>query len=291
MPVQMGLQNGSPTRISGAQQSPMPPQGSFPFANQAGMDPRAANGMGGGANMPLDSQRRQLLLMQQQQQQMRNNAMLNAQQQQRLAQQAGASPHIGSPMLGGSADGTNFPALRSNPTVPGIARSTRTPSDHAPSPLTPQLSGGGSQDLQRALMQQGQRNMMHAQGHGMSQMGMGGMNPSWPQAQQQQQAAAQMQGAYGMSPPGSAGFGSMPGGAPSPAGGGQQQQWAQGAGGQFAYNAGSPSAGRPPSDGNAGPGSRQASATPAPHQQMTQNSPMGDQAGLNADFDMFNWGH
>lgn len=283
MPGQMGVHNGSPTRIS-SQQSPMPPQGSFPFGNQGGMDPRTANAMGG-ANMPLDPQRRQLLLMQQQQNMMRNTAIFN---QQRLAaqQQAGGSPHIGSPMLGGSADGNAFPALRSNPSVPGIARSTRTPSDHAPSPLTPQLSGGRSEEMQRAMMQQ-QRNMFHGQNPGMAQMaGMGGMNPSWPQTQQPG-PMPHGQGSYSMSPPGSAGFGNMPGGAPSPASG---QQWSQPGGGSFAFNAASPSAGQP-SDGNPRPGSRQTSATPVPLQQqpMPQNSPMGDQAGLS-DFDIFTWG-
>ena len=170
MPGQMGLPNGSPTRLSAQQQSPMPPQGNFPFANQGGMDPRAAAGLGGG-NVPLDSQRRQLLLMQQQNM-MRSNAMFNnQQQQQRLAQQAaaaaaagggGGQPHLGSPMLGGSPDAPSFPALRSNPSVPGIARSTRTPSDHAPSPLTPQLSGG-AQDLQRAMLQQQQQQQQQQQ--------------------------------------------------------------------------------------------------------------------------------
>ena len=210
----------------------------------------------------------------------------------------GASPHIGgagSPMLGG--DGASFPALRSNPSaVPGIARSTRTPSDHAPSPLTPQLSGGGAQDLQRAMMQQQQQQQQQAQRimHGINQMGRGmdGINPSWPQTQQQQ--AQQQAGAYAMSPPGSAGFGA----AASPTGG---PQWAggAGAGAQFAYNAGSPSAGpQGQQDGGMGPVSRQTSATPAPHQQQqqqqqlaAQNNAMGDQAGLNVDFnDMFNWG-
>ena len=299
MPGQMGLPNGSPTRLS-QQQSPMPPQGSFPFANSGGMDPRVAAGLGGG-NVPLDPQRRQLLLMQQQNM-MRSNAMFNnQQQQQRLAQQAGGPQHMGSPMLGG--DGVSFPALRSNPSVPGIARSTRTPSDHAPSPLTPQLSGG-AQDLQRAMMaQQGQRgmnpNMLHGQNHGMgqmAQMGLAGLNAGWPQSQQQQQQ--QMPGphgqSYGMTPPGSAGFGSMPGGgSPVGGGGGQQQQWPQGVQGgpSFAFNAGSPS-GQPTPEGlNQGPGSRQTSATPAPHQQMVQNNPMGDQAGLNVDFnEMFTWG-
>lgn len=33
---------------------------------------------------------------------------------------------------------------------------------------------------------------------------------------------------------------------------------------------------------------RQASATPVPHQQMSQNSPQVDQAGLS-EFDLFNW--
>lgn len=273
---QMNVPNSNPTRIP-SQQQPMSPHGTFPFANQQGMDPRTANAMNAG-NMSLDPQRRQQLqLMQQQQNIMRNN-QIYAQQQQRLSQ--GASPHIGSPMLGGTPDGNNFPALRSNASVPGIARSTRTPSDHAPSPLTPQLSGR-PEDMQRAMMQQGQRNML--QNQAMSQLGMGGMNQSWQQGQQMGNSMPHAQASYGMTPPGSAGYGSMSGGAPSPAAG---QQWAQAGAGQFSFNGASPPG--QPSDGNT-PGSRQTSATPAPHQQMAQNSPMGgDQAGLN-DFDLFSW--
>lgn len=288
----MGVPNGSPTRMSpSGQQTPMQQQGGFPFPGGGG----APNAMGmtpaQQANMAnMNPQQRQLFLLQHQQQMMRggsaqnaammNQQMFNAAQQQRMA---GASPHIGSPMLGGPADGGNFPAaLRSNPGVPGIARSTRTPSDHAPSPMTPQISQGrGSQmeDFQRAMM--AQRNL---QAGGMNQMVGGNMNPAWPQSQGMVGSPG-MHGA--MSPPGSPGFGGMSGGG-SPSIGGQQQ-WSPNNGGQFPFHTGSPSAG-PGDISLSAAGSRQASATPVPTN-MTQNSPMpgGDQTGLN-DFDIFDWG-
>lgn len=303
-----GVPNGSPTRMSpGGQQTPMQQQGGFPFpgggggGGQGGMDPRTPGAMGltpaQQANLAnLNPQQRQLLLLQQQQmmrggnapnQSMMNQQMFNAaQQQQQQQRMAGSSPHIGSPMLGGPTDGGNFPAaLRSNPGVPGIARSARTPSDHAPSPMTPQLSqrsSGQMDDFQRAMMQQAQRNM--AQGGGMSQLG--NMNAAWPQAQQNQMQANQ--GSFGaMSPPGSAsGFGGMPGGSPSLGG---SQQWSPNStGGSFPFNAGSPSANMQGADA---PGSRQASATPAPQQQLSQNDTLAgaDQTGLS-DFDIFDWG-
>lgn len=214
--------------------------------------------------------------------------MFNAVQQQRMAQQAGSSPHIGSPMLGGAVDGNNFPpALRSNPSVPGIARSTRTPSDHAASPMTPQLGQRTLNPMQdeynRAMMGGGQRNMNpHAQAGGM------GINTSWPQNQHQNQQSPQQmgqpQGGFGMATPGSAGGYSvgMAGNSSSP-----HQQWNQG--GQFPFSAGSPAQ---QSDVMTLQPPRQASATPAPLQQqqpsLAQNSPMGEQTGLN-DFDIFNW--
>ena len=289
----MGVPNGSPTRMSpSGQQTPMQQQGGYPFPGGGG----APNNMGltpaQQANLAqMNPQQRQLFLLQHQQQMMRgggnaqNAAMMNQQmfnaQQQRMA---GASPSIGSPMLGGPGDGGNFPAaLRSNPGVPGIARSARTPSDHAPSPMTPQISqgrGGQMDDFQRAMM--AQRNL--AQGGGMNQLGGGNMNPQWPQSQGMGGNPG-MPGA--MSPPGSAGgFGGMSGGG-SPAIGGQQQWSPNSGGGQFPFNTGSPSAG--PQD-MSGAGSRQASATPAPTAGLAQNSPMpgGDQSGLN-DFDIFDW--
>jgi hypothetical protein len=294
-PIPMSVPNGSPTRISPTgQQGQMQQQGGFPFPGGAGGS-GAPNPMGltpaQQANLAnMNPQQRQLLLLQQQQMMrgsnapngsMMNPSMFNAAQQQRMT---GSSPHIGSPMLGSTPDQGNFPSpLRSNPGVPGIARSTRTPSDHVPSPMTPQLSRSASQmdDLQRAMAQQ--RNM--GQGGGMMQLSAGNMNAAWPQAQ-----VSHMQpnpGLFGAtSPPGSAsGYGGIAG---SPSIGGQQQ-WSPNGGGSFPFNVGSPSAA--PDIPSAG--SRQTSATPAPHQQpqMPQNSPMpgGDQTGLN-DFDLFDWG-
>ena len=238
----------------------------------------------------MTSQQRQFLFLHHQQlmrggnaqNAMMNQQMFNATQQQRMS---GSSPHIGSPMLGGAADGANFPAaLRSNPGVPGIARSARTPSDHAASPMTPQLSQRGSvDDFQRAMMQQAQRNI--AQGSGMNQLSMGNINAGWPQSQSNQMQPNQ--GSYGsMSPPGSAsGFGGTSGGSPSIGG---QSQWSPNAS-AFPFNTGSP--GMNPSVDAMAPGSRQASSTPVPHQQMSQNSPLpgGDQTSMN-DFDIFDWG-
>jgi len=297
----MGLTNGSPTRISPTgQQGPMGSQlGGFPMGNTGpgGMGPSPPHTMSGlnaaqQANLAnlTPHQRQQLLMLQQQQQQMMrsgnpnpnmmNNQMLNAmQQQQRMAQQqAGSSPHIGSPMLGNPTDGSNFPpALRSNPSVPGIARSTRTPSDHAPSPMTPQLSQMGNQRGMNQL----------AQGGGMGQMGggMGGgnINTAWPQSQHNPQQMGQGQGGYGMSPPGSAGgFGGMPN-ASSPV---NSQHWNQS--GQISFSGGPMGGNQQLSDALGMPISRQTSATPAPQQQLQQNSPMGDQIGLN-EFDIFNF--
>ncbi len=307
-----GHSTGSPNRLPGGQQH-SPSQTNFPFSNHT-PNPVMSNTTGMGNLTPaqqaafanLDPHHRQLFLMQQQrhqqqQQMMRSGnpstaSMMNAQmfaaQQQRMAQQAGSSSHIGSPMLGGPNDGS-FPALRSNPGVPGIARSTRTPSDHGASPMTPQLSQRGSvqmEDYQRAMMQQGQRGMTpNTPNPSSGQMGVGNINSAWPQGQSGTPHISHGQGSYGMSPPGSAGYGNMSGGVHSPAG----NQWVH-TGGQFPYAAASPAGSQHPSDGGAGPNSRQTSATPAsnPHQQqMLQNSPsMGDQAGLS-DLEFFNnWG-
>ncbi|KAI0346963.1 hypothetical protein BDW22DRAFT_1425055 [Trametopsis cervina] len=276
---QMGVPNGSPTRMS-------PTGAQFPMGHTGGgmNSSNPMNGLTSAQQANVASltphQRQQLLMMQQQMmrggnvnQNMMSTQMFNAmqQQQQRMAQQqASSSPHVGSPMLGGPTDGPAFPpALRSNPSVPGIARSTRTPSDHAPSPMTPQLSQMGNQRGMNQLVQ-----------GGMGQMG--NMNASWQQNPQSNQMA-QSQG-YGMSPPGSAGgFSGMPGNASSPSR--QSQQWTQN--GQMGFVGGMGSQigdamGLPP-------GSRQASATPMLQHQLSQNnSPMGDGTGLN-DFDIFNW--
>lgn len=268
----MGLPHDSPTRVSPTgQQFPMGSStgGMSPSNPMSGLTQAQQNSL----NNLTPMQRQQIMMMQQHQ--MRNGnvnpnmlnpqAMNAMQQQQRMMQQMASSSHMGSPMLGGSTDGGNFPpSLRSNPSVPGIARSTRTPSDHSQSPMTPQLSQMG-----------GQRGMNQLQQGGMGQMG-GNMNQAWSQ----NSPMGQGQG-YGMSPPNSAGgFGGISGNASSPMG---NQQWNSNGQMMFPGGMGNQQLG----DGVGLPGSRQTSATPAP-QQLAQNSPMGDGAGLN-DFDLFNW--
>lgn len=279
----MGLPNGSPTRISPTSQQ-------FPMGNAGGGGMNPANPMSGltpaqQANLSnlTAHQKQQLMMMQQQQQQMMrsgnmnpnmmNNQMMNPmqqqQQQQRMMQQAASSSHMGSPMLGGPTDAGNFPpSLRSNPSLPGIARSNRTPSDHGHSPMTPQLNQLG-----------GPRGMNQLTPGGMGQMG-GNMNSPWPQNQQNPQMGQAQP--YGMSPPNSAGgFGGLSGNISSP---GNKQQWSPGGQMMFPGGMGNQHMG----DTVGLPGSRQTSATPVP-QQLSQNSPIGDGAGLN-DFDIFNWG-
>ncbi|KAI0092504.1 hypothetical protein BDY19DRAFT_488840 [Irpex rosettiformis] len=268
----MGLSNESPTRMS-------PTGHQFPTGSTGGgMSPsNPMSGLTAAQQNNLQSltpvQKQQLMMLQQHQQMRSGNVnpnMLNQQaltmqqqHQQRIIQQMASSAHVGSPMLGGTADGGNFPpSLRSNPSVPGIARSTRTPSDHSQSPMTPQLSQLG-----------GQRGMNQ-----LPQAGMGGnMNQSWPQNSQMGQGQG-----YGMSPPNSAGgFGGMSGGASSPM---SNQQWNQNSQMMFSGGMGNQQLG----DIGGLPISRQTSATPVPQPQLAQNSPMGDGAGMN-DFDIFNW--
>lgn len=299
-------QSVSPTRVSPiSQQSPMQGQssaGGLPFSNpgqNTGVDPRLAglNPQQQAAFAQLSPQQRQLWLMQRQMHG-GNTSMVNPQQlfaaqeqmrreQQRLAQVQMAQ-NAGSSMPT-SMDASQFAALRSNPAVPGIARSTRTPSDSAPSPgVSQRISGHTPEDLQRAAMlmqhqaQQRGMNSQMQQNAGFSQM-------NWPQTNQAQMAQMNNgQGSYGMSPPNSAGathggFGGMSG-VPSPQTN-AQNQWQQNVGNnQFPFVAPS-SGGQHLSEPVMTP--RQASATPVPHQM--QNSPQPDQGGLN-DFDIFNWG-
>ncbi|KAL6306816.1 hypothetical protein BKA93DRAFT_823990 [Sparassis latifolia] len=319
-------QGGSPTRVSpvSQQHSPIPggqQLGGFPFTNHGPnqqMDVRTATAAAAAAGFTpqqqaafasMTPQQRQLFMMQQQM--MRsgnapNQSMMNPQmmaaaqermrQEQRMVQ-AGMSHLPGSPMMDGVG---SFPALRSNPSVPGIARSARTPSDSAPSPVAQQrLPGQGQDDLQRAmLIQQAQRGMTpHLQNtSGFPQMNGGMLNQGWPQNNQQQSQMSHNLGSYGMSPPGSAnpahgggggfgmgGGGGLPGGLPSPAGSNLSHVWTQNAvNGQYPYVAASPSASQHHSDPGMTP--RQASATPAPH--MPQNSPGADMS----EFELFNWG-
>ncbi|KAJ7667589.1 hypothetical protein DFH06DRAFT_1380833 [Mycena polygramma] len=293
---------------------PSPQNSMFPAT--AGMDPRAMSstplpgggGGGGGMNMGgITPQQRQLFLMQQQQRgggggggggmgnmnpgmgmnpqqlafQQQQERMRMEQQRMAAAQQGGSPPHPSSPMMS-----NDFPALRSNASIPGIARIARSPSDGTPGGMTPRMAPArgpsmGPDDFQRAMMQQ--RGGMPGQGGG---GGFGGpqgfpsQQPSqgWQQNQLQQQAMMQGGGGgggqYGMGGPRP---GSAYGGAPSPPGGGggmSNQNWGQGQGGY-------PFAGSPGASADLGM-QRHMSGTPAPH--MQQNSPPTD-----GDFDPFNW--
>ncbi|OBZ71869.1 hypothetical protein A0H81_08086 [Grifola frondosa] len=239
--------DGSPTRVSPvSQQGPMQaqsPLGSFPYSGHvsnpadprtalSGLTPQQQQAML--ANMP--SQQRQLLLMQQQMMRGANvgnvpnpagmmstpQMLAAAQERMRLDQrmsQMGSTHHAGSSMTG--MEGNQFPALRSNPGVPGIARSQRTPSDSLPSPISQQrLAGQMSEDQQRAMMmQQAQQRGMtpHMQNPGFAQGGGGSLhNAGWSHGGSQQSAQmGHAQGGFSMSSPGSGGnggsYGALPG--------------------------------------------------------------------------------
>lgn len=308
----------SPTRSMQQAALSSPPSASgMSFGNQG-----AGMGMSGAGLHPqqqqflasLNPQHKQLYLMQQQQH-MRNSGMSNPgmmnpqmmaaqermQQQQRITQ-ASLNANAGMQMSGAMDASGHIPTLRSNPSMSGITRHTRTPSDSAASPsagMSQRISGHTSDDLQRAMMlQQAQQRGMTPQQ--MMQQNAGPMQVNFAQnVQQQMSSMGQGAGSYGMSPPNSAGPGAGfgggmqggMGGTPQPGTGGQnqwQQQNAIGLGtGQFPFVAPSPAASQHHSDPSMTP--RQMSATPAPGQAMAQNSPQVDQGGL-ADFgDIFNW--
>lgn len=294
-------------------QSPVNAQSfSYPGGNPA-MDQRTnmqtmsnSNPQAGIPNInSLTANQRTLLMMQQQ---MRTNgmntgmnngsvnpAMLNSQiaaaqermrQEQRIPPSAGSPPHSQQSPMGNGSDGNQFPMMRSNSTLPGIARSGRSPTDGAPMQgRIPSGSQPTAEDMQRALFAQQQRNMMAAQNNtpgyvNPQQMFNGGGN-SWGQQQQHggMGGQQQQQQGYGMSPPPSAGGQGGGGyGSPNP-----QQQWGQGGGlpsdmQQYSYNAVSSPAGD------------RTSATPTPSQQMS-HSPSGtmDPSQSLGDFDLFNW--
>ncbi|KNZ76830.1 hypothetical protein J132_07016 [Termitomyces sp. J132] len=113
-------------------------------AGPGGQMPGGGVGVGG-PGMMMNSQQQQFIQEQNRIRQEQQHRMVqqHAQQQQ---QQAGAGGMMtpGSPMVG---DPT-FPALRSNPaSIPGIARSTRSPSDGAVSPMTPRAGPGPGSGL------------------------------------------------------------------------------------------------------------------------------------------------
>lgn len=298
-PGQVGGVTSPSTQSSMSQQQQSTQNGTFPFAqNQMNSVTNASNPqMMGGMNMNnINTQQRQLLMMQQQQQQnhqqqMRggsgNPAMMNSeayamaqersrQEQQQRMSQANSPANIGSPPMSSSFsnDGNSFPALRSNSTIPGIARSTRSPSDGAPSPLSPQMTRGPSQDMRRMVNP--------------SNMGqMSGFSPQMPNWQQKNQLGQQQQTMpmghlqppnYGVQP---AAGGNMFGGGPVS----NQQNW-----GSNPYPmASSPNSGGYQQSEQTLLNSRQSSSTPAPQMQHQGNSPPAQQHSLN-EFEMFNWG-
>lgn len=283
----------------GQQQQQQPQNGNFPFA-QNQMNP----GGGGGATAPnpammgnmnqmnmnmnaLTPQQRQLLMMQQQQQQNRagnngNGAMMNnpdayamvqeryrQEQQQRLSQQAGLNNNAGSPPMSAGAGSDIFPALRSNSSsIPGIARSTRSPSDGAASPMSPQISRGPQQDMRR---------MMSGGANGMGG-GVGGFSPQLPNWQQKNQQTQQPMPMGHLQPP-SYGGGGVGGG------GGGGQNW-------NGYPlAPSPNSGGYQPERTHTP--RQSSLTPVPPQQQMQplahSPPPQQQHNSPNEFELFNW--
>ena len=321
----------------------------------SGIDPRMMMSGGGNMNMNnLSSHQRQLMMMQQQQQQqpqqssrfpgnsappnqpmMNMNPMssmnLNMNQQQgpvfAAQQQQQRMVHAGSPTHASpGTDGQGFPVLRSNSTIPGIARSTRSPSEGAPSPMTPRGppargSSHSQEEYQRMMIQQQQAQAQAVRGmsspvynhqHQQQQQQQQQQHGQWPQNQGQNQNQNQQvmqmnmgmgqQGTYGMSPPGSAGGGHYGGGsgggvggssAPSPSNS-QNQNWLQSQGNYpFAPSPGA-GGGAHHSDHMQASQIRHMSATPGPQQMASQNMnspnlPSPAEQPMPHDFDLFNW--
>ena len=267
------------------QQQQSPQNGTFPFAqNQMNPSTNVPNSqmMMGSMNISnLNPQQRQLLMMHhqqqqnQQQQQQRagssgNPVMMNSEayamaqersrqeHQQRLSQ-ANSPINAGSPPMSSSFS-NDFPALRSNSTIPGIARSTRSPSDGAPSPMSPQMPRGPSQDMRRTVNP--------SMSGGMGQMP--GFSPQMPNWQQKNQLGGQQQQPMSMGHLQPPAYGLQQGTGGNSFGGGLgfNQNW-----GANPY----PLAPSPNSGGFQQPEqmltSRQSSSTPAPQMQPQANSP------------------
>jgi hypothetical protein len=282
-----GHSNGDPRAV------PAPPQTGLPSGlNVNNLTPQqrqflmqqSRGGGGGNSNPPMMMNPQQAAYAQHQQQQM-HHERLRQEHQQRLQSQHAGSPTHGSPMPLPGND--SFPALRSNPAISGIARSTRSPSDSAPSPMTPRAPTRGpslgQDDYQRGLMQQAQSRAMAVQSPAFNQHIQA---PTWQQNQQQQQQQAMQMGhgqgtSFGMTSPGSTGLSVSPyGGAPSPP---NSQNWAQGGAYPFAPSPGQSDHAQTP---------RHMSATPVPQQQQLlqpqTTSPPAEAFGAS-DFDIFNW--
>ncbi|KAI3604394.1 hypothetical protein WG66_008445 [Moniliophthora roreri] len=304
-------------------------------SNTVGMDPQRSmsatpqlgGGMGGMPNSPMNMSQmnqRQLMLIQQQNRAAggpgagggggvggnlnAGNIMMNMNPQQQMAlmqermrqqqQQQQGSPT--QQMPGG--DGFAPPVLRSNSTIPGIARSARSPTDGMQSPMTPRMpnrvSSMGQDDFSRMMMQQQQQQQQQGvsgPSRGMQPGPQGGFNPQ--QMQQSSWQQQQMGSPYGMNsrPESAAGFygggsgggsnGVLGGGSPP---GGMAQTW----GTPNNANAGSypfatPSPGH---QSDLAPTPRHMSATPAPMQPQNMISPTSaDSFPFANDFDFSNW--
>ena len=235
----------------------------------------------------MTANQRQLLMMQQ----MRAGGSGNTANPPLLNAQTVASPERirtdqprmspGSPSsqlpMGVGMDMNSFPMMRSNSTVPGIARSTRSPTD--PAGLQGRVVSSNQEEMQRAFAAQQQRNMMVNQGNAgfvnPQQMLAGGNTGNW-----QQQAGGGM-GVMGQqpqqpqqSPTQPQNFGMLPTQQPSNFGSPMvpQQQW-NAAGGPMQYSF--PTA---PSPGGTVPQQQQMS----PHSTMMDPSVVGD-------FDFSSW--
>jgi hypothetical protein len=238
----------------------------------------------------MAANQRQLMMMQQQ---MRAAGSGNAANQPQTVpspermrpDQPRMSPGSPQSQLPMGMDVNSFPMMRSNSTVPGIARSTRSPTD--PTGFQGRVVSNNQEEMQRAFMAQQQRSMMASQGNAgfvnPQQILAGGNSGNWqqqvgggmgvmgqqPQQQQQHQSQTQPQN-FGMLPgqqqPGNFGSPMVPQQQQ------QQQQW------------------------NAGGGSMQYSFPTAPSpggnvsqpQQISPQSSMMDPSVMG-DFDFSSW--
>jgi len=172
-------------------------------------------------------------------------------------------------------DMNSFPMMRSNSTVPGIARSTRSPTD--PANLQGRVVSNNQEEMQRAFAAQQQRSMMASQSNGgfvnPQQMVAGGGSGNWQQqvsggvgvtGQQPQQSQHQ-------SPTQPQNFGMLPTQQPANFGSPMvpQQQWSA-AGGSMQY-----------------PFPTAPSPVPQQHQ-MSPHSTMMDPSVVG-DFDFSSW--
>jgi hypothetical protein len=305
-PGQSGVTSPTSSHSLTAQPQQSPQNGTFPSAqNQLNSGANFANPqmMGGMSGMNFSNatpQQRQLFMLQHQQQQQQqqqqhmrtasgnaNPPMMTSEQyamaQERLRQeqqrmsQAASPTNAGSPPMSASgSDGNTFPVLRSNATLPGISRSTLSPSDGAPTPMSPQMPRGSMpmQDMRRIANP--------TMGGGMGGQMMSGQMPgfnqqmgNWQQKNQQQQSMpmAHLQPPnYGVQPfvAGGNSYGSA---APN-------QTWS----GQYSLA---------PSPNSGGyqqlEQTRQSSSTPAPQQlQIHSNSPPAQHTSPS-DLEIFNW--